>query len=153
MVAILSRPQWVNNLIVHPACHLVWPLSLQNEPSCSLLGAKCLVTYPYITLYWTGDELWGHTTMPRSLFKARKRSPFLWPNLLRISANISRERPTWWLDGENRDNMGNMMTSWHRNAYSIPGHLWWEFTVHRWIPFTMGPVMWSFDVFLVVSMN
>ena len=74
------------------------PHAASATPKWAILlspGNKCLVTSPYITLYWTGDELWGHTTMWGSLFKARTRSPFLLPNLLQISADTSGEWPQW----------------------------------------------------------
>ena len=46
-----------------------------------------------------------------------------------------------------------MITSWHWNIFPITGPLWGESTYHWWIPLTKRPIIWSFDVFLVVSLN
>ena len=47
----------------------------------------------------------------------------------------------------------SMKTSWNGNSFHITGPLWGESTGHRCIPFTKGPVMQSFDVFVDVSLN
>ena len=46
-----------------------------------------------------------------------------------------------------------MMASWHGKALSIAGPLWGESTDDRWIPLTKGPVMWSFAIIFVFSLN
>ena len=47
-----------------------------------------------------------------------------------------------------------MMTSSNGNIVRVTGHLWGEFTVHRWIPRTkQRPVTRSFDVFFDLRLN
>ena len=40
----------------------------------------------------------------------------------------------------------NMMTSSNGNIFRVTGHLWWEFTGHRWIPLTKASdaELWRF---------
>ena len=45
------------------------------------------------------------------------------------------------------------MTPSNGNIFRVTGHLWGEFTGHRWIPRTQRPVTRSFDVFFDLHLN
>ena len=81
----------------------------------------------------------------------------LFNSLLRLTANKDTRSRLRVIRRSPLDSPPNMMMSWHGNAFLITGHLWGEFTGHRWTPPEdsphNGPVMQICDVSLEHGLN